>query len=81
MMACNLQRSLRMRAPFRAARSASTTTAASKTSVIRSIQLDIKNKVLSAEEVVKQYLATIARMEPTIGSYITVNDEHALSQV
>jgi len=80
-MVGGFQRGLRLRTSFGSARRSASTCAIAKTSIIRSIQSDIKSKNMSAEEVVKQYLATVARIEPTVAGFITIDDENALRQV
>ena len=79
-----MQRTLCMR-PFKAARGSGracgVSTRAAKTSLIRSVQADIKEKRRSAEDVTRQFLDNIARLEPTLNSFITVSNEQALQQV
>lgn len=55
---------------------------ASKTSVIRQIQHDLKERNRSAQEITQQYLQTVAQDGPsTINSFLTVQTDRALAQV
>jgi hypothetical protein len=54
---------------------------AAKSSIIRTIHADLKDKKRSAEEVTKQFLASIAEQEPVLNSFITVDSDRALQQV
>ena len=67
--------------PFKAARSYSVSVSASKASVIRGIQHNLRTKQQSAVEITQQYLDTISRCEKTINSFITVDADQALKQV
>lgn len=82
-MACNLQRTLRGAAPFKAspATSRGVRTSAAKPSLIRTIQADIYSRTRSAEEVTQSYLDAIAKAEPSVHAFITVEAAKALAQV
>ena len=93
-VACNLQRSLRLRTKTAtispslptgrscAASASPSSSATTATSVIRSIQADLRSKRRSAEEVARQYLDAIALQEPTLHSFITTaGHEETLKQV
>jgi hypothetical protein len=50
-------------------------------SVIHSISDSLRSKQRSATEVVQHYLDSLARVEPSVGAFITVNREQAIQEV
>mmetsp|Transcript_13961 Transcript_13961/g.30176 ORF Transcript_13961/g.30176 Transcript_13961/m.30176 type:complete len:538 (+) Transcript_13961:56-1669(+) len=77
-MACNLRRTLCLK-PFGTRNRSTVSVKAAKTSVIRTIQHDLQNKKRSAVEVTQHYLDSIARNDPVLNAFITVNQEQALA--
>ncbi|GAX77434.1 hypothetical protein CEUSTIGMA_g4879.t1 [Chlamydomonas eustigma] len=78
-VAFGFQRSFRTR-PFIGERCNTSASSSKKTSVIKTLQNEIKEKSRSAADVTQHYLETIARMEPVLNSYISINSEDALAQ-
>ena len=76
-----LQQSAIRHRGFTPFRRASTMRTSAARSVVRELQQQVAGKQRSAVEVTQEYLRQLRSAEDAVGSFITVDEEHALAQV